>query len=247
MRSIHISSALMLTTALFATPAAFAQDFQIKGGSQNIFSAENNTTTAQDKIAVQGVSKPTAFWGVGGKFEGGWTGVQGNANMSGGVGARYAGSFSAAGGSSNYGVYASASGPTGSTNYAGYFAGNVYVNGTVTQTSDERLKLNIKDLGSSLDAIRRLKPKTYNFRHDGAAGLTLPDGNQIGFLAQDLQQIFPDLVKEVPVENPSGSQKGTSNGTILSVNQMALIPVLVKAIQEQQAEIDDLKALLGKK
>jgi hypothetical protein len=245
MRKICVSLALALATAAFSAPVALAQDLQVKGGSSAIFSAENNTTTSSDKIAVQGLSKPTPYYGVGAFFDAGYMGVRSFATVS-GIGSRYGGSFTAANGaSSNYGIQASAYGPTGSTNYAGYFSGNVYVNGTLTQTSDERMKLNIKDLDGSLENVRRLKPKTYSYSHEGIAGKTLPDGNQIGFLAQDLKAIYPQLVSEVPVENPS-AQKGATSETVLSVNYVGLIPVLVKAVQEQQAQIDELKAKVAK-
>lgn len=225
---------------LVATQAQ-AQDLQVKGGSYYVIYSENNTADSSDKIAVYGKSTPVAYYGVGAQFEGGYRGVRGYATMS-GTGSRAGGYFVGANGTStNYGIYASAYGPSGSTNYAGYFSGNVYVTGTVTQSSDERLKLNIKDLGSSLDKIRKLKPRTYTFRTDAAGAVA--DGTRTGFLAQELREVFPDLVKAVPV--PAGSskdEKTTSTDTTLAVNYIELIPIMVKAIQEQQAQIEDLKA-----
>ncbi len=49
-----------------------------------------------------------------------------------------------------------------------------------------------------------------------------------GFIAQELQKIFPDLVNE-----------GKDKDRLLSINYIALIPVLTKAIQEQQSQIED--------
>lgn len=246
MGSIHVSSAVVLIAAIFTAHAAFADDFQVRGGSTVVLSSENNTSTASDKVAVMGKSTPVAYYGIGGQFYGGYRGIEGYAIPS-GSGYRYGGYFIGANGTAgNYGIYATALGPAGSTKYAGYFNGNVYVYGTIYQTSDERLKLNIKELDSSLDKVCRLKPKTYIYRLDGAMGRALPEGNQIGLLAQDVQEVFPELVKEVPVADPASSQKDKSDGTALSLNYIALIPVLVKAIQEQQAQIDDLKARLAK-
>ena len=58
---------------------------------------------------------------------------------------------------------------------------------------------------------------------------------KIGLLAQDIQKLFPDLVKQ------SEGEKG-----ILSVNYQGLIPVLINAIKEQQIQINELKKILIK-
>ena len=56
-----------------------------------------------------------------------------------------------------------------------------------------------------------------------------------GFLAQEVQSVFPELVKTA----------NNSEGT-LSVNYQGMIPVLLNAIKEQQAQIKELKALIKK-
>jgi len=53
---------------------------------------------------------------------------------------------------------------------------------------------------------------------------------KIGLLAQDIQKVFPELVKE------SGDEDGT-----LSINYQGLIPILINAIKEQQTELKKLK------
>lgn len=140
----------------------------------------------------------------------------------------------------------------GGTRYAGYFNGDVYVAGTITSTSDASKKRNVEELTGALDIIDQLKPKTYDYVDD--ADLALPQEKQYGFLAQELEQVLPSLVKDVETfatpdvaegEEVAGDPEVT--GTIKSVNYIALIPVLVEAIQEQQAEIEALKAELAKK
>lgn len=151
-----------------------------------------------------------------------------------------------------YGLYSGIS-PycDGGSSYAGYFNGNVYVAGTFTQTSDERKKENIEQLNGGLDIINRLKPKTYDYKMD--ADLALPAEKQYGFLAQDLEAVLPELVKTVEtMTQPGELEEGEEfhpevTGEIKTVNYIALIPILVEAIQEQQAEIDALKAELAKK
>ena len=56
---------------------------------------------------------------------------------------------------------------------------------------------------------------------------------KIGLLAQDVQAVFPELVKE------ANNEEGT-----LSVNYQGLIPVLINAIKEQQQEINELKKII---
>jgi hypothetical protein len=58
---------------------------------------------------------------------------------------------------------------------------------------------------------------------------------KIGLLAQEVQAVFPELVKTA----------NNSEGT-LSVNYQGMIPVLLNAIKEQQAQIKELKALIKK-
>ena len=125
--------------------------------------------------------------------------------------------------------------------------GNVHVNGSLLTTSDSRYKTHVKNLGSSLEKISRLRPVTYHFKPDDLSAYysLVPDSveisdedalrsyfglgaqrdlkrTHIGFIAQELQTVFPELVY--------------CNGEgLLSVDYVALIPVLARAVQEQQA------------
>jgi hypothetical protein len=92
-------------------------------------------------------------------------------------------------------------------------------------TSDARLKRNIVSIGSSLSDIMKLAPVTYEKKLSLAA--TDYPIKENGFIAQDLQKVFPLVVKE-----------GTDQDKLLSVNYVGLIPVLTKAIQEQQEQIN---------
>ncbi len=107
---------------------------------------------------------------------------------------------------------------------AAIFDGNVQVNGDLTETSDARLKKDIADLAPGLDAVLALRPVTFAWRDESRSG-----EQQMGFIAQEVRDILPALVHE------SGNDQGT-----LSIEPLALLPVLVNAIQEQQAQIDAL-------
>ncbi len=106
----------------------------------------------------------------------------------------------------------------------------LHVNGTVLAasflySSDKRLKHDIEVLEGGLDTLLALKPVSFTW-NDG----TLQEGkDDIGFIAQDVEEIVPEAVN-------------TDANGMKSVDYARLMPVLVKAIQEQQQEIDALKA-----
>ncbi|MDR6845928.1 tail fiber domain-containing protein [Flavobacterium granuli] len=111
-----------------------------------------------------------------------------------------------------------------------YLRGTVYSNGAFASTSDERLKTNITKVENGLADVMKLHPVLYDKKKTLASNSY--DLHEIGFIAQDLQKIFS---KGVVFE-------GTDKDKILSVNYAALIPVLTKAIQEQQKTIEQEKA-----
>lgn len=150
-------------------------------------------------------------------------------------------------GPNNYGVYGSAT--NAFNNYGvysnGHFhtVGNITFTGTSTQSSDRKLKRNIVALPPSLDKILQLKPSSYYFRTTEYARMNLAKGRQMGLIAQDVEKLFPELVS-----TQINAQEDDENGNTISpqfeykaINYIALIPVLIKGMQEQQAMIDDLK------
>lgn len=105
--------------------------------------------------------------------------------------------------------------------------------------SDERIKTNIHDLSGakSLEAIIKIRPVTFNWIDSNSA-----KSLQSGFIAQEMQTILPDIVSvygETKIALSNGSVQKIPNA--LGVSQAGLIPHLVKAIQEQQKQIDELK------
>lgn len=110
--------------------------------------------------------------------------------------------------------------------------------GGIWQNSDLKLKKNINDFSRAMDMILQLKPKTYFFKTDEYTSLNLPDRKQYGFVAQDLEKVIPEIVqtsKQAVSMNGNGALKIEE---IKSVNYTALIPLLTKAIQEQQQQIE---------
>jgi hypothetical protein len=107
--------------------------------------------------------------------------------------------------------------------------------GTYTTISDLKLKENVINTSPKLDKLTQVRVVNYNLIGD--------DLKQVGFVAQELEQIFPSLVFETEDRDSNGVLTGeTTKGVKLTV----MIPILVKAIQELKAEVDSLKQQLGK-
>ncbi|MBW8886398.1 MAG: tail fiber domain-containing protein [Fibrobacteres bacterium] len=240
----------LLTTGFCVLMAAALGHAQISAdgdaSTNPIVSSHNISGAAVDGIAVSGQSIPQPFYGIGVHGEGGYIGVRGWSTVS-GSGSRFGGYFVAYGGTSNnYGVYASGSG-TGA--YAGYFQGNVYISGTLSNPSDSRLKTNIQPLQGNLQKLASLRPSSYNFDAIQTRVKGLPERRQLGLLADDVAAVLPELVTDVPIPEDPGEAKNPAPGasaTFKSVNYTGMIPVLVGAIKEQQAEIAALKDALAK-
>lgn len=115
--------------------------------------------------------------------------------------------------------------------YVGY-GGTIYATSTtITAISDQRLKENVQDLDVGLDKIMALKPRKFDWK----AGKGKDIKGDRGWIAQEFEQVFPDMVDTWQDPAPEGEEP------YKAVNA-DLIPVLVKAIQEQQVIINDLRA-----
>lgn len=113
--------------------------------------------------------------------------------------------------------------------------------------SDERAKKNIHGLNNGLSKITLLNPVSYDWKEEKVMADSLngiaPSGpiengvRQYGFLAQDVEKVMPDVV-------------ATDENGFKMVNYIAIIPVLVKAVQELQSTVskqsDLIKELIGK-
>ena len=92
--------------------------------------------------------------------------------------------------------------------------------------SDERYKENIKPIESALDKVTKLQGVTFDWKESDNL---LDIKEDIGFIAQDVQKIVPELVRE----NEDGK---------LSLRYQGITPILLEAIKELKAEIDLLKS-----
>ena len=115
--------------------------------------------------------------------------------------------------------------------------GNGYYTGLWYQWSDRKLKKDIAVLENATDRIMKLQPKTYSYDLEKYDGYGLPEGKQMGFIAQEVSEVFPELTKTTTHHqdptNPDAKQL-----EVTMVNYIGLIPVLTKAIQEQETKIE---------
>jgi len=114
--------------------------------------------------------------------------------------------------------------------------GDLYIDGSYLTYSDNRLKKNQKPLSYGLAELMKLKPKSYT-RFSGSVenGKVKLEKNsqrkEIGLVAQEVLDIIPEAVNEPTDEANS----------FYGMDYNKLIPVMIKAIQEQQEQIDELK------
>jgi hypothetical protein len=95
--------------------------------------------------------------------------------------------------------------------------------------SDIRLKKDISGIQNAMDGVRALSGVTYLYDAAKYPELRLATRPQIGFIAQELEQVYPELVT-------------TKENGFKAVNYAQLVPVLVEALKEQQAMLEDLQA-----
>ncbi len=125
---------------------------------------------------------------------------------------------------------------------------DVFTGGGVLTSSDRNLKEDIKPIAYGLNELLQLKTISYTWKEDKIADFLIPEAQKerkIGFVAQELLQIIPEVIvthqwKEYE-ENPGVLVKEEND--FLGVRYNDLIPVAIKAVQEQQEKIDGIEKL----
>jgi hypothetical protein len=102
---------------------------------------------------------------------------------------------------------------------------NLTVSGDIHVSSDARLKANIVSLGSTLAKLLLIDGKTFTMKKNGK--------QKIGVLAQNIQEVFPELVSK-------------DDNKMLAVNYQGLVPVLINALKEQDAKMKKQDAKMKK-
>jgi hypothetical protein len=97
--------------------------------------------------------------------------------------------------------------------------------------SDARYKQNVATLENPLETILNLRGVTFDWNQNDHPGMRFPDRRQIGFIAQEVEKVLPELV--------STAQNGYK-----SVAYQNVVPVLVEAVKTQQKQIEALQTRL---
>ena len=111
--------------------------------------------------------------------------------------------------------------------YGSSTAGSISITSSATSyntSSDYRLKENVNYEFNALDRVKQLKPARFNFIVDA-------DTTVDGFIAHEVSDIVPEAI--------TGEKDGEE---MQGIDQSKLVPLLTKAIQEQQTIIEDLKS-----
>ncbi|HMI85285.1 MAG TPA: tail fiber domain-containing protein [Polyangiaceae bacterium] len=163
-----------------------------------------------------GVFDGVAIWGEGGSGEA----IRGNAALSGGMGGHFI--ANASGGTA---VVAECPGGT-----AAWFEGNVFYTGTLSQSSDARLKKDVRDLQYGLNDMLKLRPVTYKWKRSDEGK------DHLGLIAQEVAKVVPEIVSLA--HDPSGSD-------MMTVNYVELLPLLIQSAQEQHRLIAKQEARIA--
>jgi hypothetical protein len=108
--------------------------------------------------------------------------------------------------------------------YKLHVAGNIYATGSYLG-SDARLKKNISDLSYGLDEIMQLRPVSYQWKDQTDSRLSL------GLIAQEVEPVLPELI-----------EKAKDEAGTMSLNYVGLVPVLIKAMQQDHGKIEAQQA-----
>ena len=115
---------------------------------------------------------------------------------------------------------------TADNGYKLYVSGTIYATGNITANSDLTLKKNLELITNPTDKLMELNGYSYQWQED--------DSHQYGVIAQEVEKILPYAVS-------------TGNDGIKGVSYNQIIPVLIEAVKEQKAKIDNLEILLASK
>lgn len=121
-----------------------------------------------------------------------------------------------------------------------FLIAGISVSASAQQVSDKIIKKNTVPLSGSLAMVTKLTPVEYEYNQQAGKPINLPAGKRIGFISEDVKQIYPAAVttKHNWVAAGKGSQRAVETA---EVDPAQLVPLLVAAMKEQQAQIDALR------
>ncbi len=136
--------------------------------------------------------------------------------------------------------------PSGGLGWAGWFDGYTYCTLGLWSASDAQLKDNVAPLTDAMDKLLQLHPKSYTYKTADFPTLGLDNETHFGVIAQELETVFPELVRDAEQPAVRDDQGNEVHAAVpfKSVNPEGLIPWLIAGMQEQQATIAEQNARL---
>jgi len=191
-------------------PAVMARNDSASANAYSVHGRLNNTSPGSLSAGVFGENLGTGSAGIGvyGAQNGTGWGVYGK--CIGGIGVRAWGG--------QYGVYS---------------VGDVFTTGSYQTSSDARFKEDVQPLTDSLSTVLKLRGVQFNWKRNEYPEHNFSVGRQVGFIAQEVEEVLPEVV------NKSGDEDG-----FYSVSYGRIVPVLVEAVKELKAENVSLKQRL---
>lgn len=115
--------------------------------------------------------------------------------------------------------------------------------GIAQEMNDAELKKYIRPVSDATTQLLKLKPQMFEYKAEFNRSLKLPAGRQFGFGIENVEMVFPQLVKSKTISYTAGKNL-FKQAYVKEVEMEGLIPVLVESIRELQTQIMQLKAEL---
>lgn len=234
-----------------------------------VISAKVNFVGNFDVAAITAESAPASGYGLGVNSYGDFIGVSASSSIAGVYGYAQGFDTTVANTGTIYGVYgqaalgASGIGVYGTSGYgnfqygvygttlngnldtagvkkwAGYFIGDIAAT-RFFNFSDGRLKTNVQPINNAVESLKKIKTGSYDFKRTEYPDLDLPAGKQLGFFAENIETVFPELVKDATSAKITDKKRNVVANSVSfkAVNYTGLLPVVVEAIKEQQLQLD---------
>ena len=133
--------------------------------------------------------------------------------------------------------------------YAGFFAGDLYAASGPWGPSDENLKSDLEQLepGTAADQLAQVEVYSYRYNTEEHPQMHLPSGEHVGVKAQQLEEVFPQLVKHM-TQPPEYDREGNLLHEAVefkAVNMSGLVPYLLLTVQHQQERLAEMDARMS--
>lgn len=140
----------------------------------------------------------------------------------------------------NIGVWSFITNPNLGANRAGKFLGKLEATAPLIVVSDQQFKTNVSGLSGSLKLLSALKPVSYNMDIANYSNFGFDDKLQYGFIAQDVANVFPNLVYDGTFQAQYDSLGNVTDTAVnyKSLNYLGFIPVNTQAIIELNQKVD---------